>query len=113
MLEVSESREPGVVIVGLAGRLDGSTVASLDDRLARLVQAGERRLVLDLTALEYISSVGLRTILVVAKQLRAAAGKLAMASLQDQVRQVFDLAGFSTLLTVCPTRPEAVAAVQS
>src|SRR5262245_45583472 len=112
MLEVSETREPGVVVVGLAGRLDGTTAADLDARLGQLVAAGERQVVLDLARLEYITSVGLRTILVVAKQLRAGAGKLVIAALQDPVKQVFDLAGFSALLPICSTRREAVATAQ-
>jgi hypothetical protein len=58
------------------------------------------------------SCVGLRTILVVAKQLRAGASKLVIATLQDQLKQVFDLAGFSALLPTCSTRREAVATVQ-
>jgi anti-sigma B factor antagonist len=112
MLEVIDTREQGAVVVHLKGRLDGSTANDLDTRLRLLTTAGESRLVLDMSGVEYIASVGLRVILVVMKQLRAANGKLAMAELKEQVKQAFELSGFSKLCQVCATRTEALAAVQ-
>ena len=111
MLELIDTREQGAVVVHLKGRLDGSTANDLDARL-RLLTANADRLVLDMSGLEYIASVGLRVILVVMKQLRAANGKLALAELREQVKQAFELSGFSALCQVCATRTEALAAVQ-
>ncbi len=112
MLEVIDTKEGEAVIVYLKGRLDGSTASDLDVRLRQLATGGESRVVLDMSDLEYIASVGLRVILVLMKQMRASNGKLAMAALREQVRQVFELSGFTGLCHVCATRSEALRAVE-
>jgi anti-anti-sigma factor len=101
-----------VVVVGVRGRVDASNAATLEQRLLALIDAGERRLVLDAAQLDYMSSAGLRVLLVAAKRL-AANGRLAIAALSDPIREVFDIAGFSSILTVYRTADEAVAALRS
>ena len=67
-----------------------------------------RQLVLDFAALDYISSAGLRLVLVLAKRLKQAGGKLVIYGMQPHVREVFDISGFLAILNVTGTRAEAL-----
>ena len=110
-MEIVETREQGVVVFGASGRIDASNAGLLEERVLGLIARGERRLVLDLAGVDYMSSAGLRVCLLAAKQLAGVRGKLALAALQDRVAEVFKIAGLSTALRVCRTRAEATAAV--
>lgn len=105
-MELSEAKSNGIVVIGVKGRIDASNTGDLEHKLLDLIAAGERRLVLDLAELDYISSAGLRTLLVAAKRLGN--DKLALAALKDQIREVLDIAGFSSLFQIYPTRQAAV-----
>jgi len=104
----SVDRDRGAVIVVPAGRLDSTSSPSFDQEVAALVSAGERRMVVDFTEVEYISSAGLRVLLLLAKQMRADKGSLALCGLGDRVRQVFELAGFLPLFRIAATRGAAL-----
>jgi stage II sporulation protein AA (anti-sigma F factor antagonist) len=107
-MQINQDRERGAVIVAPVGRVDSTTSASLEDHLQKLADAGERRIVVDLGGVEYISSAGLRVMLTLAKRTRENKGALALCALGEPVRQVFSLAGFLPLFTVTATRDEAV-----
>ena len=62
--------------------------------------------------LEYVSSAGLRVFLLMAKRLRAAGGKLALAEPAPGVREVLDISGFSTIFTICGDLNDARTALQ-
>ena len=64
---------------------------------------------LNFAALEYISSAGLRVLLATAKKLKASGGDLKICSLNDTVQEVFDISGFSSILTVSKDQEEALA----
>jgi anti-anti-sigma factor len=71
------------------------------------VDAGSRRLVLDLTDLVYVSSAGIRVFLLAARQLRGR-GTLLLAAPSPMVRQVFDIAGVDEFVDICDTTAAAV-----
>jgi len=108
-MEIKEEKRGDVRIIGLRGRLDATTSQSVERRLLALVAQGEVRITFDLSGLSYISSMGLRVLMVVAKQVQAGDGKLALATLNDSVREIFNLAGFTQLFSVFQTVDEAVA----
>jgi anti-anti-sigma factor len=73
------------------------------------IDSGESDLGIDLSGLDYISSAGLRVLLVVAKQLKTAGGRLAPLGAKKPVQEVFDVTGYTTLLDVFPNRNAAAA----
>lgn len=107
-MEIREVQEGTVTVVAPMGRIDSTTSGELDAKLQALAAAGQRRVVVDFSGVEYISSAGLRVLLTLAKRTRDTGGKLALSALDSSVRQVFDLAGFTALFSVCATRDEAV-----
>ena len=108
-MEISESKQHDVVIVRVKGRLDASNAGVLEDKLLALIGAGTQRLVVDCEPLEYISSAGLRVLLVAAKRLRGADGEIGLAALREPIKEVFDIAGFSSIFRVHDSVDAAVA----
>ena len=98
-MDIIEDRRGGGVLLTVNGRLDSTTSGALEEKLLALVNGGVKQLVLNFSALEYISSAGLRVLLIVAKKLKPS-GVLALCGLHDHIREVFDLAGFSPLFPI-------------
>lgn len=109
-MDIHEQRQNEVIILGPVGRLDSLSCREFESRLlAALNDSGA--IVVDCGALEYISSAGLRVLLVAAKQSRASGGRLALAALRDNPREVFDISGFSAIFAIHPTVEAAVASL--
>ncbi len=96
-------------IVSLQGQINSANAAGIESDVVALVDGGAKNLVLDFSALDYISSAGLRMVLVVAKRLKAEGGQLVLCGMQPHVREVFDISGFLAILNVEPGRAEALA----
>lgn len=96
-------------IIPLQGQINSANAAAIEAGVLALVDGGSRNLVMDFTALDYISSAGLRMVLVVAKRLKQEGGTLVLCGMQPHVREVFDISGFLAILNVEPTRTEALA----
>ena len=107
-MQIAEARVDGVVAVTPSGRIDTSTAPFLEQHLLRLLAGGERRIVVDFSGVDYISSAGLRVMLVLARRVRDANGQLGLCAMGDAVRQVFQLAGFLPLFIVRDSRAAAV-----
>lgn len=91
------------------GRLDSASSPVLERQAFDCIDAGERRLLLDFSALDYISSAGLRAALAVAKRMNAAGGKLALCSLSPQVAEVFEISGVDAIIDIHPSAESATA----
>ena len=107
-MQIAEARVDGIVAVAPAGRIDTTTAPALEQHLLRLLTGGERRIVVDFSGVDYISSAGLRVMLVLARRVRDANGQLGLCAMGDAVRQVFQLAGFLPLFTIRESRAAAV-----
>ncbi len=91
-LDIQVSEQPaGIKKVVLGGRLDTLTAPELDAALAPPALDNTNTLVFDMAELEYISSAGLRSILVANKLMKANQGRTCILSLQPQIRKVFDV----------------------
>ena len=107
-MDIQKEKRSGVTVVAPRGRIDSVTSSALEQALVQSLDAGERRLVVDLTGVDFISSAGLRVLLVLAKRLGGGKGSVVLCSLSDPVRQVFELAGFLSLFTISPSRDLAL-----
>jgi anti-sigma B factor antagonist/stage II sporulation protein AA (anti-sigma F factor antagonist) len=100
------------VVLSPVGRIDHSSSedfkAALAPHMARCAE-GQDRVVLDFTAVEYISSVGLRVLMLASKQAKAQRGSLGIAALQPAVREIFDISRFTMVLDVFPSVREGLA----
>ncbi len=100
-----------VLVVRPVGRLDSASSPELEKLINEKLDAGTRRLVFDLADMDYVSSAGLRVILLAGKKLRASQGKLVLSGMRDMVREVFEMSGFLTLFQVAANVDEGVAKV--
>jgi anti-anti-sigma factor len=107
-MDISEDRKAGSVILALSGRLDATTAKTFEEKVLGVIDSGAQRLVVDLSLLEYVSSSGLRVFLLAAKRLQGTQGKIVLCALKDHIRHVFDLAGFSSILSIYGSRDEAI-----
>jgi anti-sigma B factor antagonist/stage II sporulation protein AA (anti-sigma F factor antagonist) len=111
-LELSSRQSGSVRILEVRGRLDHAQAKAFESALApHLVecrQAGSP-LVLDFSGVVYISSVGLRVLLLAAKQVKAQQGRLVVAALTPIVTEVFQVSHFNLVLQVFPDVAAAVA----
>jgi len=111
MIDISEDRRTDAVVLALSGKLDATTAKTFEDKILAEIDSGDRRFVIDLSHLEYVSSSGLRVLLLAAKRLHSTDGKIVLCSLKEHVRQVFDLAGFSSILSIYGSRDDALKAL--
>ena len=109
-MQIATRTSNDIHIVAITGSLD-STTAPEAQKSFDAVLAGANKVVLDFSKLDYISSAGLRVLLGVAKKLRASGGTLGMFGLNQSVREVFEISGFSAILAVYPSEAEALAAM--
>lgn len=95
------------MIIRIKGELDSNTSGELEDTLKRLLEQGSRRFVLELSEMDYVSSVGLRVFLAYLKKLKSEQGRMVLAGLNDDVQEIFDMAGFSSLFEITSDLGEA------
>ena len=96
-----------LLIIRVAGALDTNTSGQLESTLTDQLDQGARRIILELTEMDYVSSVGLRVFLSSLKRLKASEGRLVLSGLNEEVREIFDMAGFSPLFEITPCLDEA------
>ncbi len=108
-MNIVVSDENKIKIVDMEGDLDTGTSPEAQKTLSDILAQGVAKLVLDMEKINYISSAGLRVLLITAKQCGAAGGELRICGLNAMAREVFDISGFSSILNVFPTRQDALA----
>jgi anti-anti-sigma factor len=111
-MEFAQEQAGEVAIVKLAGRLDSSAAQPAEENFARVLGSGAPHLAIDMSGLEYISSAGLRVLLVVAKKVQQAKGKMVLFGLVPHVREVFSVSGFDKIFAIQSDAAAAVASVR-
>ena len=96
-----------VKVVQFHGKLDSNTAKDAETRLNDLLKETTKVLV-DFEKLDYTSSAGLRVLLSTAKQLKAVGGELRLCCLNETVQEIFDMSGFSSILSVFPSESDAI-----
>ncbi len=109
IMDIRESRRKDIIILAVHGKLDAATSPVFDQKLLPMLERGEKNFLIDFSHMDYISSAALRRLLLLAKRAEASGGKVVFASLQDPVREIFDIAGFSKIFSICSSQEEAVA----
>jgi anti-anti-sigma factor len=98
-LTINSKHENGVLSVELVGDLDTNTAADAQEELLQLV-VGSVPIVFDFNSLNYISSAGLRLLLILQKEVESAGGSLSIINMPDKIRDIFEMVAFSKLFTI-------------
>src|SRR5262245_1994252 len=107
-MDIHEERKDGLLVLYLNGRLDAVSSKMFEEKVLAVIEGGETRFVIDLSQINYVSSAGLSVFLVVSKRLTSADGKVALCSLQEPVKQAFDIVGFYSIFSILGSQDEAL-----
>ncbi len=107
-MEIRKSKEGEIVVIEPEGRIDATSAHDFEEAVVGELTEGTRRFVIDFGSVEYISSAGLRVLLMLGKKLGGKDEKLVLCSLNDSVKEVFGIAGFTAVYNIVLTRPEAM-----
>jgi len=110
LVKVETLEEDGIGTARLEGSLDGKTAPEAREQLRPFLEANSR-LVLDLRKVDYLSSAGLRLLLLLYRELTARKGKLVLLGVSDDIRNVMSHTGFLNFFTLVNTEAEAKQAV--
>jgi len=109
-MKLAMSEDNGIITVRLEGSLDGKTAPEAREQLDGFL-AGKSKLILDLTSVDYLSSAGLRLLLVLYRELASRKGKLVLLGVSEDIRTVMSHTGFLSFFTLVESAVEAVRAV--
>ena len=111
-MQVTSQQHGNITVVSAEGSLDALTAPDLGKALDEQITNGNSYLVADLKGVDYTSSAGLRVLLAAVKETRQAGGDLRLASVQDDVNKVLNLAGFTSIVKQYPDVDAAVASFE-
>lgn len=107
-MRIDFRKDDGILIISVDGRIDTLSAPEFQNRMEELMEREETNVILNLEKLQYVSSAGLRAVLVSAKKAAASGKKLSCCSLQEMVRKVFDISGFTGIIPVFDSLEDAV-----
>ncbi len=110
-MEITKRKKENAVVVSVKGRMDAVSSAEFEKEMTELMTEGENTFIIDFGELDYISSAGVRSILVTVKKLRAKEGYLSLCALKDLVEEVFEISGFSSIIPIYESVESALAQI--
>ena len=97
------------VLLQPSGRLDANTSQQFESEMLAQLNESPQGMVMDFSNLSYVSSAGLRVVLLAAKKVKAAGGRFVLCGISPAILEVFRVSGFLSILTVAPDRDAALA----
>lgn len=107
-MNITVTEQDTFCIVALSGRMDATSVSLFEERCKEQLEKGFSKVLVDMTELEYISSAGLRGILMMEKMSKVKKSVLVFFGLQSMVYDVFKISSFLSILKICNTKEEAL-----
>ena len=102
-MEITQKEENGIVSIVIKGRLDADSSPEAEKVVRDALGEQTDRILFDLGQLEYLSSAGLRVLLSAAKEMRRREGKIVLCSLNEFVKEIFEVSGFQSLIPITDT----------
>jgi len=106
-VEIIPAIRDGTTVLSISGRIDTVTAPVLEQVINREIEGGHRKVLLDFSAVSYISSGGLRVLLATAKKLKAPGDRFGLCCLSAEVLKILRLAGFTSIFSIYPSEGEA------
>jgi anti-anti-sigma factor len=110
-MEVTMREQNGITIASLVGKLDSRSAADVQNAVLEKISAG-MKFVIDMEACTFVSSAGLRTLLIIAKRVKVDNVSAAMAAVSNEIMEVMEMTGFDDMFATYPTVAEAINALQ-
>ncbi|MBU6281093.1 STAS domain-containing protein [bacterium] len=98
-MKIDAEQVRGATVLRATGRLDGTSTAEFEKTVTdALAAAGQGRVVIDMKGVEYVSSAGLRSLLLAAKRAKGGGQPFSVAALSPAVREIFEISGFGSII---------------
>lgn len=110
-MKIAVARQEGVAIVAVGGRLSSAVADTFQERLMTELDDTPRALVVDFAELKFITSSGLRALIVAAKRANTDGYKIHLCGMAEAIHEVFDVSGLLRIFVVHPSLSEAMAAL--
>ncbi|MCC5668864.1 anti-sigma factor antagonist [Nostoc sp. CHAB 5784] len=110
-MEINTLTVEEVTLVELAGEVDRNTAPMVQEKILPLAQPGSK-ILLDLTKVPYMSSTGLRMLLLLYRQTHAQDGKLVLLGLSEEIQEIMSVTGFLDFFTTCNTLESGLEALK-
>ena len=107
-MELSLQKSDQCVVVGISGRLDTTTYPFLEKKLMELIDENRNKILVDCIEMDYVSSSGLRILLMALKKVTMMNGKFILCGLQENIREIFEISGFTTIFEIHASREDAL-----
>ena len=107
-MKMTTERQDDVLSIQVVGRIDGSNAIAFQEAVRTAVEDRDRATIIDCAELSYVSSAGLRAVLVTAKSLTNRDVRFALCALSDNVLEIFQKSGFDKIISICRSKAEAL-----
>lgn len=108
MVDLYPEYDNSVLVLNPLGRIDGTNAKEFEDALLGRISAGDSQILMNFEGINYISSAGLRVLLMAAKRTSQADGQLALFAVQEHVQEVFKFSGFAEIIPIHDDRTAAL-----
>ncbi len=110
-MAIQAEREGDTLVAKAEGRIDGTNAREFQDDLDSVIEEGDRTVILNFEDLMYISSAGIRVVLMTAKTLQRREARFALCSLSEPVREIFEVSGFDKIIPIHASQADALSAL--
>ena len=110
-MDIRTEHVGGVQVVTAEGRLDGIYSSAFANQVGELLTEANPKVLIDFTDIDYVSSAGLRALLMLVKKAKASGSVFALCGVNDQVREVLAISGFAEIVSVHGGRAEGITAL--
>ena len=107
-MKIITNRDGEILTLKLKGRLDTNASMEFEQQVEESINQNTKNMIIDFSDLEYICSSGLRVIIQAAKKLKSFQGELVLCSMEEYIREVFEISGFDTFLKIFASKDEAL-----
>lgn len=107
-MELTEQKTPQCMIIGINGRLDTTNYSILEKKLMEMIDNQNDRILVECSKMDYVSSSGLRILLMALKKITISKGKFVLCGLQENIREIFEISGFTNIFEIYGTQEEAL-----
>ena len=111
-MAILTEREGDTLVAKAEGRIDGTNAREFQDDLDSAIEENDRTVILNFEDLLYISSAGIRVVLMTAKTLQRRDAKFALCALSEPVREIFEVSGFDKIIPIHASQADAISALR-
>ena len=107
-MEINEIKTDQCVIIGITGRLDTTNYSVLEKKIMELIDNNNIKILVECSKMDYISSSGLRILLMGLKKITLMKGKFALCGLQENISEIFEISGFTSIFDIHASSEDAL-----